>query len=124
MKKILLFLSVLAVVFSCGKKEEAPKTDEKSTTAVTELKPEAGATLKVWESKGKEKDWMEYVAKEFEAKYGVKVTYENVEAPDTVKKLQEEGKTSAGAADLVVFPHDNMGAAASAGLLFSLNDIQ
>ena len=123
MKKILLFLSVLAVVFSCGKKEEAPKTDEKSTTAVTELKPEAGATLKVWESKGKEKDWMEYVAKEFEAKYGVKVTYENVEAPDTVKKLQEEGKTSAGAADLVVFPHDNMGAAASAGLLFSLNDI-
>ena len=123
MKKILLFLSVLAVVFSCGKKEEAPKTDEKSTTAVTELKPEAGATLKVWESKGKEKDWTEYVAKEFEAKYGVKVTYENVEAPDTVKKLQEEGKTSAGAADLVVFPHDNMGAAASAGLLFSLNDI-
>ena len=49
MKKLLLFLPVLAFAFSCGKKEEAPKADEKSTTtATTELKPEAGATLKVW----------------------------------------------------------------------------
>ena len=124
MKKILLTLSVLAFAFSCGKKEEMAKTDESQTSqASAELKPEAGATLKVWESKGKEAEWMQYVAAEFEKKYGVKVAYENVEAPDVVKKLQTEGKTEAGAADLAVFPHDNMGTAASAGLLFSLNDV-
>ena len=93
MKKILLIISAMMVLFSCGKKE-AEKTDGgKQGSAMSELKPESGATLKIWESKGKEADWIKYVAQEFEKKYNVKVTYENVEAPDVVKKLQTEGKT-------------------------------
>ena len=123
MKKILLIILAMMVLFSCGKKE-AEKTDGgKQGSAMSELKPESGATLKIWESKGKEADWIKYVAQEFEKKYNVKVTYENVEAPDVVKKLQTEGKTDSGAADLVVFPHDNIGTAASAGLLFTLDDV-
>lgn len=124
MKKIFLIISAMMVLFSCGKKEPGKADDANGKGApISELKPESGATLKIWESKGKEADWIKYVAQEFEKKYNVKVTYENVEAPDVVKKLQTEGKTDAGAADLVVFPHDNIGTAASAGLLFTLDDV-
>lgn len=123
MKKIFLMLSIIMLILSCGKKETEKASDSGQGAAITELKPESGATLKIWESKGKEADWIQYVAGEFEKKYNVKVTYENVEAPDVVNKLQTEGKTDAGAADLVVFPHDNIGKAASAGLLFALDEI-
>ena len=47
MKKILLIISAMMVLFSCGKKE-AEKTDGgKQGSAMSELKPESGATLKV-----------------------------------------------------------------------------
>lgn len=124
MKKIMLLLLTLGLIFSCGgKKEETTSQEAAAPAGATELKPEQGATLKIWEAKGKEAEWVNYVTAEFEKKYGVKVQYENVEIPDAIKKLQTEGKTEAGAADLIVFPHDNIGQAASAGLLFSLNDL-
>ena len=93
MKKIFLIISAMMILLSCGKKEVEKADGGGQAAPATEIKPENGATLKVWESKGKEADWIKYVAEEFEKKYNVKVTYENVEAPDVVKKLQTEGKT-------------------------------
>lgn len=125
MKKIMLILLSLGLIFSCGSKKDDMSSQNSggAPKESAELKAEEGAVLKLWESKGKEADWIKYAAEEFEKKYGVKVQYENVEAPDVVKKLQTEGKTDSGAADLVVFPHDNIGQATSAGLLFSLDDL-
>lgn len=80
-----------------------------------ELKPEEGASLLVWESK-ESRAFMEEIAKQFKAKYNVDVKYEEVAAPDQVNKLMNDGPAGIGA-DVVVFPHDNLGKAVTAGLI-------
>ncbi|GAC42613.1 maltose-binding periplasmic protein [Paenibacillus popilliae ATCC 14706] len=78
--------------------------------------PEDGASLIVWESK-EARPFVEAIAKEFTAKYNVPVKYEEVAAPDQVNKLVNDGPAGI-AADIVVFPHDNLGKAVTAGLVF------
>ncbi|NIK69550.1 MULTISPECIES: maltose ABC transporter substrate-binding protein [unclassified Paenibacillus] len=77
--------------------------------------PEEGATLTVWDSKN-ERGFVEEMAKEFTAQYNIPVKIEEVESPDQVKKLTTDGPAGIGA-DIVTFPHDNLGQAVAAGLI-------
>src|SRR5690606_20546206 len=87
-----------------------------STDAEIEgLQPEEGATLLVWESK-EERPFVEAIAKEFEEKYGVPIKFEEIGAGDQVNKLISDGPAGLGA-DVVLFPHDNLGKAVQAGLI-------
>lgn len=100
----------------------APEPTEAATNAAgdDELKPEEGATLVIWEGKA-QRTFVEAAAAEFTAKYGVPVKLEEVENPDQVTKLTTDGPAGLGA-DVVAFPHDQIGRAASAGLVLP-NDV-
>ncbi|WP_139991658.1 maltose ABC transporter substrate-binding protein [Paenibacillus paridis] len=80
-----------------------------------EIQPEEGASLLVWESK-EERPFVEAISKEFTEKYGIEVKFEEVGAADQVTKLTTDGPAGLGA-DVVVFPHDNLGRAVTAGLV-------
>ncbi len=86
-----------------------------SGTAEDELKPEDGASLIVWESK-EFRPRMEAIAKAFTDQYGIPVKVEEVNEPDQINKLMNDGPAGVGA-DVVIFPHDNLGKAVAAGLL-------
>ena len=79
------------------------------------LTPEEGASLVVWDSKTG-RGFIDEMAKQFEAEYGVPVKVEEVESPDQVNKLTTDGPAGLGA-DLVNFPNDQLGRAVSAGLV-------
>ncbi|WP_379160689.1 extracellular solute-binding protein [Paenibacillus sp. sgz5001063] len=95
-------------------------TNSGNTAATTDITPEDGASLVVWESK-EERPFAEEIAKQFTAKYNVPVKIEEVAPPDQVGKLTQDGPSGL-AADVVLIPHDNLGKAASASLLLP-NDI-
>lgn len=80
------------------------------------LKPEAGATLKIWEGSGVNGEWIKIVADEFTKKYNIPVKIEVVENGDAPKKLQTDAPAGL-AADVFVAPHDHLGNMASAGLI-------
>lgn len=84
------------------------------------ITPEDGAQLLVWESK-EERAYTDEIAKQFTEKYGVPVKIEEVSPADQVTKLTQDGPSGL-AADVVVFPHDNLGRAVEAGLLLE-NDV-
>ncbi|WP_410512100.1 maltose ABC transporter substrate-binding protein [Paenibacillus sp. BR2-3] len=88
--------------------------------AATEVVPEEGATLIIWESK-EERAFADEIAKQFTAKYNVPVKIEELSPADQVTKLSQDGPSGL-AADVVIFPHDNLGRAASAQLLLP-NDL-
>jgi arabinogalactan oligomer / maltooligosaccharide transport system substrate-binding protein len=90
------------------------------TVPSTDIVPEDGATLVVWESK-EERAFTDEMVKAFTEQYGVPVKVEEVPATDQVTKLSQDGPSGL-AADVVMFPHDNLGRAASAQLLLP-NDI-
>ncbi|MBB3110631.1 arabinogalactan oligomer/maltooligosaccharide transport system substrate-binding protein [Paenibacillus phyllosphaerae] len=134
MKKLSSLALVLAVSVSltaCGANSENTGNNTGSTTNETtntgtnnaagetagteELVPEEGASLLVWESK-EERPFVEQMAKEFKEKYGVDVRIEEIGAGDQVTKLTTDGPAGIGA-DVVLFPHDNLGRAVSAGLV-------
>jgi arabinogalactan oligomer/maltooligosaccharide transport system substrate-binding protein len=97
--------------------EEAADNAGNASTAPAEeeIAAEEGATLTVWDSKN-ERSFVEEMAKEFTAKYNIPVKIEEVESPDQVKKLTTDGPAGIGA-DVVTFPHDNLGQAVAAGLV-------
>lgn len=84
------------------------------------LKPEAGAKLVIWESKD-ERAFTDEIAKQFTDKYKVPVEIQEVSPTDQVQKLQTDGPSGLGA-DVVIFPHDNLGRAAAANLVLP-NDV-
>ncbi|MCM3338842.1 maltose ABC transporter substrate-binding protein [Paenibacillus sp. MER TA 81-3] len=99
--------------------DAAESTDTATDSGAAEsdqLVPEEGASLIVWESK-ESRPFIEAIAKEFTEKYKVPVKFEEVAAPDQVNKLVNDGPAGI-AADIVVFPHDNLGKAVTAGLVF------
>lgn len=118
MKKLAIYAMSILTVFAltaCGSKkaEEAPKAE---AAATTEVKPEDGAKLVAWESKGPEGEFMAMAAKKFEEKYKVPVTYEEVNMTDALTKLGQDGPSGVGA-DVFVLPHDRLGEGVAAGLI-------
>jgi arabinogalactan oligomer/maltooligosaccharide transport system substrate-binding protein len=136
MKKMLAIMLILSMVFvlaACGGNDNAG--NNKATNAVAEpekeaaapaenvaeevvdeeIVPEAGATLLIWESK-EERPFVEEIAKQFTEKYNIPVKMDEVGAGDQVNKLTTDGPAGIGA-DVVLFPHDNLGKAVSAGLV-------
>ncbi|MBP2001567.1 arabinogalactan oligomer/maltooligosaccharide transport system substrate-binding protein [Paenibacillus shirakamiensis] len=131
LKKFTVLLAALSMAISmtaCGPKKSAEETPapapdtttEQPTADKTEIKPEDGATLVIWESKD-ERAFTDEIAKQFTEKYKVPVKIEEVKPDEQVTKLTQDGPTGLGA-DVVIFPHDNLGRAASAQLLLP-NDI-
>jgi arabinogalactan oligomer / maltooligosaccharide transport system substrate-binding protein len=95
---------------------EATKAAATTAPAASEdIKPEAGATLLVWEAK-EWRPFMDEIIKQFTAKYNIQVKMDEVGAGDQVNKLTNDGPAGIGA-DVVVFPHDNLGKAVAAGLV-------
>lgn len=118
-KKILSFLLIGMLIFSlagCGTNTANNNAGTAAPApASTELKPEDGAKLVVWESEGPEGEWVKYVAEQFKAKYGVDVTYEAVPSVDALKKLTTDGPAGVGA-DVFASPHDKVGELVATGL--------
>lgn len=125
MNKKFLASSVALSVFLVGSQQveaglfdrfkKKPKAEVKESSS-NEIKPEDGATLRVWESKGPEGDFMVYAGKKFEEKYGIPVQYEEVNNIDSLTRLGQDGPAGVGA-DVFVFSHDRMGEGISAGLV-------
>lgn len=135
MKQFLALAATLTMAFSitaCGSsnktaEEPAPSNNNAESTAPAEnnnseagaeaLQPEEGASLVVWESK-EERAFTDEIAKQFTAKYNIPVKIEEVAPTDQVTKLSQDGPSGL-AADVVIFPHDNLGRAVEAGLLLA-----
>jgi arabinogalactan oligomer/maltooligosaccharide transport system substrate-binding protein len=142
LKKGLVVFSILSLVSiylaGCGSTTSAtdPTTSAAAaattaaTTAATaaatqapdsnEPKPEAGAKLKIWESKD-ERAFSDEMAKQFTAKYNVPVEIEEVAPTDTVTRLSTDGPSGLGA-DVILFPNDHLGRAVTGNLVLP-NDI-
>jgi len=80
-----------------------------------EFAPEPGASLVIWDANN-QKAFLEEMGKAFEVEYGVPVKFEEVGNTDQVSKLMTDGPAGL-AADVLLFPHDHLGNAATAGLL-------
>ncbi|WP_433945218.1 sugar ABC transporter substrate-binding protein [Paenibacillus sp. SN-8-1] len=130
-KKLAVLLAAFSMAVSitaCGPKKASEQvqtpadssTTTETTTATTEVKPEDGAKLVIWESKD-ERSFTDEIAKQFTAKYNVPVKVEEVAPVDQVTKLTQDGPSGL-AADVVIFPHDALGRAASANLVLP-NDL-
>ncbi|UKS26953.1 maltose ABC transporter substrate-binding protein [Paenibacillus sp. HWE-109] len=132
MSKRWLITSIIAATFSvsflagCAKNNKlSPQPEQghvvQDSNKQGEAKPEAGAELLVWESKGPELDYLKAISASFEKEYGVKVKVEVVPAIDSVKKLTTDGPAGIGA-DVFSAPHDQLGNAVTAGLVLQ-NDV-
>jgi arabinogalactan oligomer/maltooligosaccharide transport system substrate-binding protein len=84
------------------------------------VEPEAGAKLKVWESK-EQMPYMKKVAEGFEKEFGIPVTFEEVAGGDQGGRLATDGPAKL-AGDVVSLPHDQIAQAVKAGLLLP-NDL-
>ncbi|MFD0590047.1 maltose ABC transporter substrate-binding protein [Paenibacillus sp. GCM10027627] len=125
MKKwlVMTMIAALFIVSACGNANKGgnagngatPTSSPGSEAVEGELAPEKGAELLIWESK-EERPFVEAIGKEFTEKYGVKIKFEELPAADQVNKLVSDGPAGLGA-DVVLFPHDNLGKAVSAGLV-------
>ncbi len=139
MKKILSLLLVFVLVFSltaCGSSTDnqaGDQTDNNSSAGsagsdssdnsnaasdneTAEIVPEEGASLIVWESPNEEFDFMEQMAADFEAKYGVHVDVEEVSHDKTGERLAQDGPAGIGA-DVIAAPHDHTGNLVASGLV-------
>ncbi|GBF76901.1 maltose ABC transporter substrate-binding protein [Paenibacillus sp. 598K] len=85
-----------------------------------ELAPESGAKLVVWEAK-EQLEYMQALAADFEAEYGVPVTIEELAGGEQGGRLATDGPSKL-AADVLTLPHDQIGQAVTAGLLLP-NDV-
>lgn len=131
MKKVLtLVLSVLlvATLFSaCG--SSAPATSSSAAPATNDPAPAANdpapapapeataeeVTLKVWESEGKESEFLTWAMDEFTKEHpNVKFQYEPVGHTDSTQKILLDGPAGVGP-DLYALPHDMLGSNVAGG---------
>lgn len=121
-KKIGLLALCTTMMFSlaaCGGKtnntDSSPGSD-KQAAASEELKPEQGAELKWWTFTDDQKAFADYAVKEFENKYNIKVTVENVGYWDSVARMSTAGPAGTGA-DVFGLQNEGLAQAVKAGLV-------
>ena len=119
---MLVSLMMIGTFAGCGEGKKGASTTAGEDAAASELKPEAGAKLKIWDSEGSEGDWLQVVIKEFTAKYGIEVTYEPVGHTDAPGKMKTDGPAKLGA-DVFSAPHDHVGSMVASGLIYP-NDVE
>lgn len=103
MKKIVLAAAALAMA---------------STTFAASKK----ATLKVWESDGPEKTFIQQAIKDYKkVNPNVKIMYEPVASTDARAKIELDGPAGVGA-DVFVTPHDHIGALVQGGHVLPVDD--
>ncbi|MCR5622057.1 MAG: maltose ABC transporter substrate-binding protein [Treponema sp.] len=79
-------------------------------------------SLKMWESDGPERQFMEWAAAEYSKKNpGITIEYEPVAAPDARAKIELDGPAGVGA-DIFVAPHDHIGALVAGGHVMAATD--
>lgn len=88
---------------------------ESASPEATDIEPEAGAKLVVWAAQ-EQKDFLETMGKEFEAKYGIKVEFQKVGSADALNKIVKDGPAGVGA-DLFMLAHDQLNRAVQAGVI-------
>ncbi|KUP09052.1 cyclodextrin-binding protein [Bacillus coahuilensis m2-6] len=108
------FLLMIGVLAACGPQDEET-TDEGTTNEGTETteadKPEK---LIVWEDQEKS-GWLEKVAADFTAEYGIEIEFKEVEMATKMKEqLRLDGPAGTGP-DVLTLPHDQIGENALAG---------
>ena len=106
--------------------EASSAVSESATPEATpEPTPEASkepVSLKMWESDGPEKTFMEEAAKEYSAlNPNVTITYEPVAHTDAAQKLTLDGPAGVGA-DVFAAPHDKLGEMVSQGLILEASN--
>lgn len=121
-----LFLAVVMVLFlfaGCGKEAETvtqsntpAASGETSETPAAE-NPSEPITLKVWESDGPEKEFMEEMAAQYmKENPNVTIVVEPVANTDAAQRMQLDGPAGVGA-DVFVAPHDKLGEMISSGII-------
>ncbi|WP_337099198.1 sugar ABC transporter substrate-binding protein [Paenibacillus sp. YIM B09110] len=88
----------------------------------TELTPEPGAKLLVWESK-EARPFVEAIMKQFTEIYGVEVTMQELGTMDQIGKFELDGPAGL-AADVITTSQDHLGKAASAGLILPNDEFE
>lgn len=125
---IFMMLSMLAAcgtetpaATTAGETTATPAETTAATTAATEANKDP-VTLKVWESDGPEKIFIEEAAAAYTAlNPHVTITYEPVAHTDAAQKLTLDGPAGVGA-DVFAAPHDKLGEMVSQGLVLEVND--
>lgn len=126
---ILLVLTVAIAITACGaggssnsgnKANESKAENKGSGNALTgaadeEITPEEGAMLLVWDGKDG-LPFLEEIAKEFTAKYGIPVKVEDQGAPEQLEKMKTDGPAEL-AADIITLPHNDLGNAVKSGFV-------
>jgi arabinogalactan oligomer / maltooligosaccharide transport system substrate-binding protein len=84
-----------------------------------QVEPEQDAIITVWESGGKEGDFIKWIGQKYEkkyAKFNVKVKFSPIELTKIVNKMQIAVQ-GGHAADVFVLPHSDLGQAINAGIV-------
>ncbi|QMV45086.1 maltose ABC transporter substrate-binding protein [Cohnella cholangitidis] len=137
MAKLSMFVLALSVVLTtaCSNEAASPNAGESATgqnatgqsangeskfelefkKLDTDLAPEPGASLSVWESK-EARPFVEAIMKEFTEIYGVEVKMQELGTMDQIGKFELDGPAGL-AADVITTSQDHLGKAASAGLI-------
>ena len=80
------------------------------------------AKLKVWESAGPEKKFVQYAINQYKkVDKKTKISFEPVEATDARAKIELDGPAGVGA-DIFVTPHDHIGALVAGGHVLPVDD--
>lgn len=121
-KHVVIVLCLLLVMTACskvdketGKGETEPDPNTEFEMLDTDLVPEPGASLLVWESK-EARPFVEAIIEEFKSIYGVDVRMEELGTMDQIGKFELDGPAGL-AADIITTSQDHLGKAVSASLL-------
>lgn len=132
--KVSFFVLTLSLVVTTACSNNTDGVKEKENTPVpskfdltfgkleTDLAPEPGASLLVWESK-EARPFVEAIMKEFTAAYGVEVRMEELGTMDQIGKFELDGPAGL-AADVITTSQDHLGKAASAGLILPNDEFE
>lgn len=119
---VLALVMVATLATACGQKpattDPTATPSESASVAPTEsAKPAEPVSLKVWESDGPEKTFVEEMAKAYMAENtNVTITVEPVTHTDAAQRLQLDGPAGVGA-DVFAAPHDKLGEMLAGGLI-------